>query len=117
MKIARGTVYSTGQGRTCPQCGWPLENCRCAASLDTPEEPVPARIAATLRIEHRGGGKSVTVVDGLPRNRPFLETLARDLKKTCGTGGRCGESFVELQGDQRERLRDLLARRGWSLRG
>jgi translation initiation factor 1 len=110
-------VYSTERGRLCPRCGWPADDCHCAASLRAPEEAVPDRIAARLRIENRASGKSVTVVDGLPANTAFLESLARDLKKACGTGGHAAEGSVELQGDQRERLRELLAKKGWSVKG
>jgi translation initiation factor 1 len=79
---------------------------------------VPARIQAKLRIEKKGrGGKTVTVVDGLPRNAAFLKELASELKKHCGTGGSPGESTVELQGDHREALRALLTRRGWAVKG
>ena len=63
-------VYSTDTGRMCPDCGAPIASCRCAAGGD---EPVPIRIVATLRIEKAGrGGKTVTVVAGLPRNAAFL---------------------------------------------
>jgi translation initiation factor 1 len=110
-----GLVYSTGRGRLCPRCGWPAGDCRCAASL---EQPVPDRIVAKLRLEKSGrGGKTVTVIDGLPRNADFLAALAGELKRACGTGGTAGESSVEIQGDHRERLRELLARRGWTVKG
>jgi len=78
---------------------------------------VPERIQVNLSVEKRGSGKIVTVIDGLPGNAEFLAGLARELKKSCGTGGRAGNDFVEIQGDHRERLRELLARRGWRVRG
>jgi translation initiation factor 1 len=79
---------------------------------------VPARIACVLRIEKKGrGGKSVTVVANLPRNAALLSALAAELKKACGTGGTATEDAVEIQGDQRERLRPLLAAKGWTVRG
>jgi translation initiation factor 1 len=59
----------------------------------------------------------VTVIDGLPGNAGFLASLARELKKSCGAGGRVGDDFVEIQGDHRERLRELLQRRGWQVKG
>ena len=109
------TVYSTESGRSCPRCGWPAARCRCAAKLD---QPVPERIVARLSIEKaRRGGKTVTVVDGLPRNETFLEALARELKRACGSGGTVAEGRVEIQGDQREALRGLLARKGWTVKG
>jgi translation initiation factor 1 len=108
-------VYETGRGRLCPKCGWPADDCRCSKGG---AEAVPARITCVLRLEKKGrGGKSVTVVANLPRNAAFLGALAADLKKACGTGGTATEETVEIQGDQRERLRPLLAAKGFSVRG
>lgn len=119
MKDARKpsrVVYSTRTGRVCPKCGWPEADCRCA-SVPAAKEPVPARIAVSVSVEKRGSGKVVTVIDGLPRNREFLDALARELKKSRGTGGRAGEDYVEIQGDHREPLRELLGRKGWVVKG
>ncbi len=108
-------VYSTARGRLCPKCGWPVADCRCSTSFD---EALPARLVAKLRVEKTGrGGKMVTVVDGLPRNSAFLAELAAELKRSCGTGGAAKASTVELQGDHRERLRALLAGKGWEVKG
>ncbi len=109
-------VYSTGTGRVCPVCGWPQKDCRCSSTLMEGREPV-GTITAKLRVEKRASGKSVTVVDGLPDNSEFLAGLARELKRSCGTGGAAGDRSIELQGDQRERLRELLARKGWKVKG
>ena len=110
-------VYSTDSSRRCMTYGWPEKECHCSSSLSAPLEPVPPKITAKLRLENRSSGKNVTVIDGLPGNPVFLESLAKELKRSCGTGGRAGESFVELQGDQKERLRDLLAKKGWTVKG
>jgi translation initiation factor 1 len=112
---ARALVYSTEKGRLCPRCGWPASDCRCSERFD---EAVPERIEAHLRLEKSGrAGKTVTVVANLPRNRPFLEALARELKRACGSGGTATESGVEIQGDHRAALRARLAARGWSVKG
>ena len=110
-------VYSTGAGRVCPKCGWPTDDCRCAATLAKGAEPVPDKPVAKLRLENRASGKHVTVVAGLPDNRDFLDGLARELKRACGTGGAVSEGTIELQGDQRERLRELLAKKGMQVKG
>ena len=111
------TVYSTGAGRICPTCGWPAADCKCSSTAAR-AEPVPARLVAKLRMEKKGrGGKTVTVVYGLPRNAAFLKELAQELKKVCGTGGSPGEHSVELQGDLRDRVRDYLVKRGFSVKG
>lgn len=110
------TVYSTDKGRMCPQCGWPEANCQC--SRRNASEAVPARIVAKLRMEKKGrGGKTVTVVDGLPRNDAFLKELAQELKRTCGTGGTVVDGGIELHGDLRDRVRDALARKGYTVKG
>ncbi len=110
-------VYSSGQGRICAGCGWPQEDCRCSKNLPAPNEAVPEKVTARLRIENRGSGKHVTILDGLPRNGPYLEQLCRNLKKACGTGGAAGDDSIELQGDQRERLRELLEKKGMEVKG
>lgn len=113
-KSAR-TIYSTDKGRVCPKCGWPEKSCRCSTRM---EQAVPDRITARLRIEKAGRkGKTVTVVEGLPRNRGFLQQLAGELKRGCGSGGKAGESHVEVQGDHRDKIRELLRAKGWVVRG
>jgi translation initiation factor 1 len=111
----RRAVYATGRGRLCRKCGWPVSDCRCSQRFD---EAVPEKLVATLRLEKSGrGGKSVTVVDGLPRNEPLLEDLARELKRALGTGGAVREGTVEIQGDRREALRAKLQAKGWTVKG
>jgi translation initiation factor 1 len=108
-------VYETGKGRLCPRCGWPADDCRCSKARD---ETVPIKVRCVLRLEKKGrGGKTVTVVADLPRNDAFLGALASELKRACGTGGTADDGAVEIQGDQRERLRPLLVAKGWSVRG
>jgi translation initiation factor 1 len=63
------------------------------------------------------GGKTVTVVDGLPKNDAFLKELCAELKRLCGTGGAVREGCIELQGEHRERLRDVLAKRNFIVKG
>lgn len=110
-------VFRSGVGRICPDCGWPAAQCQCSKSSRA-DAPVPARVTAKLRLEKKArGGKSVTVIDGLPDNAAFLEALAGELKKSCGTGGTVRPGAVELSGDVRERVRALLGARGWIVKG
>ncbi|MGE0445205.1 MAG: translation initiation factor [Vicinamibacterales bacterium] len=111
------TVYSTATGGVCPTCGWPQRDCKCSSQF-TRDEPLPARIVAKLRLEKKGrGGKAVTVIYDLPDNAPFLKELAGELKRACGVGGAVAGNSVELQGDVRERIRELLAKKGWTVKG
>jgi translation initiation factor 1 len=109
-------VYSTDRGRMCPGCGWPERDCKCSSR--TAGESVPARIVAKLRLEKQGrSGKAVTVVYDLPNNEKFLKELSQELKRACGTGGSVAENTVELQGDLRERVRELLRKKGYTVKG
>jgi len=110
-------VYSTDKGSICPGCGWPARDCKCS-SKRAASEPVPAKVTAKLRMEKKGrGGKTVTVVYDLPNNEAFLKDLAQELKKTCGTGGAVAGNTIELQGEQRDRLRDALTKKGFVVKG
>ena len=111
------TVYSSGAGRICPTCGWPVDDCKCSSQFAR-DEPVPAKLTAKLRMERSGrDGKTVTVVYGLPRNAAFLKELAQELKRVCGTGGSAAEDSVELQGDLRDRVREYLRKKGYGVKG
>lgn len=110
-------VYATDAGRLCRACGWPERDCRCSTRFAR-DAPVPATIVAKLRLERAGrGGKTVTVVYDLPDNQAFLKDLAAELKRTCGVGGAVAGTTVELQGDQLARVRPLLAKKGWTVKG
>jgi translation initiation factor 1 len=109
-------VYSTDAGRICQGCGRPVRDCRCGSRQSN--APVPVRVVAKLRLEKAGrGGKSVTVVYDLPRNAEFLKELCQDLKRACGVGGVVREDAIELQGDLRDRIRELLGKKGFGVKG
>ena len=63
------------------------------------------------------GGKTVSVVYGLPRNEAFLKELCQELKRACGTGGAIQNDAIELQGDLRDRIRELLLKKGFGVKG
>lgn len=110
-------VYSSSTGRLCAKCGWPERDCKCSSQFSR-DEPVPVRVVAKLRVEKAGrGGKTVTVVYDLPRNQAFLKDLASELKRACGVGGAVADNTVELQGDLRDRVKELLLRKGFGVRG
>jgi translation initiation factor 1 len=110
-------VYSTESSGKCPVCGWPQRDCQCSTRRAS-AAAIPARVVAKLRMEKKGrGGKTVTVVYDLPQNDQFLKELGQELKKACGVGGTVVEGGVELQGDVRDRVRDILTKRGYLVKG
>jgi translation initiation factor 1 len=69
-------------------------------------------------MEKKGrGGKTVTVVAGLPRNAAFLRELCQDLKRACGTGGAVSQDSIELQGDLCDRVREYLLKKEFVVKG
>lgn len=46
-----------------------------------------------------------------------FKELAGELKRACGTGGAVVDGGVEIQGDLRDRVRDLLVKKGWTVKG
>ncbi len=67
--------------------------------------------------DRRGrGGKTVTLVAGLAGSSAALEQLTAELKRMCGTGGTLRDDVIEIQGDFRERVRQELARRGYTVK-
>ena len=77
---------------------------------------------AIFRIEKNGrGGKTVTVIDNLPKVEPFLEALTKELKSKCGVGGKYSmagkEGLIEIQGDQRVRVKSIFDQKGIKYKG
>jgi translation initiation factor 1 len=62
-----------------------------------------------VRLDTRKFGKPVTVIDGLPNDKELLKQLAKFLKIKLATGGtfREEEGRIELQGDQRQRVKQI----------
>jgi translation initiation factor 1 len=82
-----------------------------AAAPPAPGIPAPAR--AAVRMERKGrGGKEVTVVEHLGLAAGEAERWLRELKQALGCGGSVESGALVFQGDQRERVADLLRRRG-----
>ena len=104
-------VYSTDpkDNQICPRCKDLVINCNCPSV----NEPVSSTFTVIFRLEKSGrGGKTVTVMDGFPKNESFLKDLTKELKSKCGTGGTYlltgGAATIEIQGDKRDALKKIL---------
>lgn len=79
----------------------------------TPAEAPRGPARAVVRMERKGrGGKEATVVEQLGLPAVQLETWLKALKQSLGCGGVIEGDTLVLQGDQRERLSELLKSRG-----
>jgi translation initiation factor 1 len=65
-----------------------------------------------MRTKQGRGGKTVTLITGLPGSPAEIETLLRELKRQCGVGGSVEGRDLAIQGDQRERIVVVLEKAG-----
>ena len=73
-------------------------------------------VVRLLRDRKGRGGKTVTLIAGLPGAPTELAAIASDLKRMCGTGGTVRGDMLEIQGDVRERIRAELEKRGYRVK-
>ncbi len=65
-------------------------------------------------IERKGRkGKAVTVLRGVPGDAAAQKALLKQLKSKLGTGGALKDGVIEIQGDHRDRIVDILTALGY----
>ncbi len=112
MRLFEGTEFD--RPPRCEACGELDADCNCP-----PPEPVrvtPEKQTARVSIEKRKRGKQVTVVRGLAAADNDLPALLTTLKSQCGAGGTLKDGEIEIQGDQQDRVRDVLKEVGYRVR-
>lgn len=107
-------VYSSETGRICPACNNPTATCRCRQQ---PSAPAAGDGIVRVGRETKGRkGKGVTLVSGVPLSCEELKVLAKELKQKCGSGGTLKDGVIEIQGDHRDLLIELLKAKGWPVK-
>jgi len=77
----------------------------------------PGRQTIYLHRESSGrGGKPVTLVKNLALSADDLKALTKKLKQECGTGGTVKNGVIEIQGEQREKIADVLRKLGYKVK-
>ena len=95
-------VYSTDAGR--------IKETQTAQAIETDG-------IVRIRFETKGRkGKGVTTVTGFDLVEAELKTLAKQLKQKCSTGGTVKEGVIEIQGDNREKLKAEITKLGYSVK-
>lgn len=106
-------VWSSEQGRVCPGCGKAAATCICRKQGTRPAGDGVVRV----RRETKGrGGKTVTVILGVPVDDAALKVLAGELKRRCSSGGTAKDGIIEIQGDFCDLVIAELARRGFTVK-
>lgn len=109
-------VYSTDKGQLCPGCEEPINSCNCSELKDQKRLQALDGIVRIRKETSGRKGKGVTTITGIPLPENELKVLAKKLKKTCGTGGALKDGVVEIQGDQREKLKLMLEQEGYTVK-
>jgi translation initiation factor 1 len=80
---------------------------------DLPPQQQNIRVQAT-----RSGrkGKTVTVITGFQHKPETLAKLLKQLKTQCGSGGTVKDDTLEIQGDHKQKLVDILGKLGYKVK-
>ena len=72
-----------------------------------------------VRIQKQTSGRKgagVSLISGLDLSDDELKKLATELKKRCGCGGSLKGGNIEIQGDKRDLLKQLLEQKGFKVK-
>jgi translation initiation factor 1 len=96
-------VYSTQTGRI--------------QHKEQPVQSVNTDGIVRIRRETKGRkGKGVTTVTGIDLPEDELKKLCSQLKKMCGTGGALKDGVIEIQGDNRDKIKATLVQLGHNVK-
>lgn len=82
----------------------------------------PSQFTAVLRLEKNGrGGKTVTIIEKLPKNETYVKQLCREIKARCATGGThrlsSDQALIEIQGDKLDLVKKILTQKSIKFKG
>ena len=89
----------------CNQCGLPEDLCVCETIAREQQK-------ITVKIEKRKFGKKYTVVNGVTKEANINE-IVKKLKAKFACGGTAKDGRIELQGDHRTRIKEVLVDLGF----
>jgi len=90
----------------CPKCGLPKQACVCEQIGKSSQ-----RIKVTT--DKKRYGKVVTIVSGFEKGTD-IRSIAKALKNELACGGTYKNDEIELQGDHRRRIKEILVKLGFN---
>ena len=91
----------------CPRCGLPKELCVCETIAKESQKII-------VRTIKKKFGKINTVIEGIDEKEINLKDLAKKLKSRFACGGTAKEGKMELQGNHKQKVRDMLIQMGFA---
>jgi translation initiation factor 1 len=83
-------------------------------STDEMPELPPNQHKLKIEASRKGkGGKTVTIVSGFQVSPETLTSLTKTLKNQCGAGGAMKDNAIEIQGDHRQKLLEIVTKLGY----
>ena len=91
----------------CTTCGLPKELCVCETI---------AKESQTITISSikKKFGKTYTVIEGIDQKDIDLKDLAKQLKSKFACGGTAKEGKIELQGNHKQKVKEILKQMGFA---
>ena len=108
-------VYSTETGKICTSCQKPVSKCTCKKKKSRSQKIIKSDGIIRVQREVKGRrGKTVTTVFGFDLDDNELKDLAKQLKRSCGTGGSVKDGIIIIQGNHRDALLSELKKQGYT---
>ncbi len=89
----------------CPVCGLPQDLCMCKTIAQE-------RAEVTVKVIKRRYGKKITLIEGI--DAKDANALAKTLKSKLACGGTVKNGIIELQGEHKYNVKDILVKMGYS---
>ncbi len=82
-----------------------------------PSSLPPQQQTIYLHRDSKGrGGKVVSLLKGFVLSEEDLAALAKQIKQACGSGGTLRDGMIEIQGDHREKIAEVLRKLGYKVK-
>tara|TARA_Y100000310_G_C20217928_1_gene594386 strand:+ start:160 stop:468 length:309 start_codon:yes stop_codon:yes gene_type:complete len=94
-------------GEICEKCGLPKEICACENIAKENQQII-------VKVEKRKFGKRYTLIEGIDGKEIDMKELTKKLKNKLACGGTIKEGIIELQGDHKQKAKEILIQSGFA---
>lgn len=92
---------------TCMTCGLPMDLCVCETIAKEQQK-------VRVYVDKRRYGKPTTILEGIDSKNIDLKDLIKKLKQKLACGGTLKAGVIELQGNHKDEVKEVLTKIGFS---